>query len=339
MYIVRPIKESDLKYLVKMAESVQTGLTTLPNDAGYLKNKITDSLLAFDPKIRKPGGESYLFVLEERPSKKVVGVCGIVSKVGGFEPFYTYKIKTELSEDKDLKVRKELEVLHLVTNHNGPSEICSLYIFPENRKGGLGRLLSLSRFLFMARFKPRFEKKVISELRGVMDENNLSPFWETVGRHFFETDFTQVDLLTGLGHRSFIKNLMPRHPIYITLLPKSVQSLVGKVNQNSEPALALLKKEGFVYEGEVDIFDAGPTVSARLGQIRTVRERVESTLASTSSDELESEDFLVTNTKLDFRATIAKVQKIKGGGVCLTKKVAALLNLEDGDELQFVALK
>jgi arginine N-succinyltransferase len=30
----------------------------------------------------------------------------------------------------------------------------------------------------MAEFSARFEKKVISELRGVSDENGKSPFWE-----------------------------------------------------------------------------------------------------------------------------------------------------------------
>ena len=46
---------------------------------------------------RSPGGESYLFVMEDSESKKVIGACGIVSKVGGFQPFYGYRIETRSS--------------------------------------------------------------------------------------------------------------------------------------------------------------------------------------------------------------------------------------------------
>ena len=61
MLIIRPINSSDLNELEQLSSSADPGLTTLPDDPNYLSGKIDDSLRAFDEKVRKPGGESYLF--------------------------------------------------------------------------------------------------------------------------------------------------------------------------------------------------------------------------------------------------------------------------------------
>jgi len=295
--------------------------------------------MAFDEKVHKPGGESYLFVLEDTEKNQVVGCSGIDSKVGGFKPFYTYKIKTEHHSDAELNVNKDIQVLHLMENYDGPSEICSLYVEPKYRKAHNGRLLSLSRFLFMAEFTHRFEKNVISEIRGVSEPNGKSPFWEGVGQHFFETDFSYADFLSGLGHKDFIKNLMPQYPIYIPMLPRAIQKVIGKPHKNSEPALHLLSVEGFKFNDEVDIFDAGPTVLAALENIRTIDACVETTLSETKTTSIESGEYIVCNTSLDFKACIAKVDKKQDGSICLEDDVAKQLNLNLGDNLRFVTLK
>ena len=67
-----------------------------------------------------------------------------------------------------------------------------------------GRLLSKARFLFMAEFRDLFGDKVIAEMRGMSDEQGRSPFWESLGRHFFKMEFSQADYLTGVGNKSFI---------------------------------------------------------------------------------------------------------------------------------------
>jgi arginine/ornithine N-succinyltransferase beta subunit len=43
--------------------------------------------------------------------------------------------------------------------------------------------------------------------------------------------------------------------------------VIGQVHPDTEPALAMLKSEGFSYQGYVDIFDAGP-VECETGKIR-----------------------------------------------------------------------
>jgi RimJ/RimL family protein N-acetyltransferase len=50
-------------------------------------------------------------------------------------------------------------------------------------------------------------------MRGYIDESGKSPFWEAVGRNFFEFDYYAADVLSGLGEKEFIADLMPRHPM------------------------------------------------------------------------------------------------------------------------------
>jgi arginine N-succinyltransferase len=335
-FVVRPVEEKDLKDLKSLASSIK-GLTTLPNDIEILKDKVSDSLRAFNPHVRKPGGEAYLFALEDLDKGHVVGTSSIVSKVGGFDPFYSYKIKTEHLESEILHIKKDVKVLHLEINHNGPTEIGSLLVNPAYRKEGLGRLISLSRFLFMAEFSKRFDKTVISELRGVVDSEGKSPFWECVGRHFFNTDFYHADYLTGTGNKEVIANLMPKYPIYKDLLPKSAQEVISDVHTETRPARALLENEGFAFRDEVDIFDAGPTVSAPLKNIRTIRESKKTKVGKILKNGTGAH-YLISNTKLAFRCVVSHLEE-GSGGVTISEKVARALEVIEGDDLRYVALK
>jgi len=152
MVVIRPINLSDLPALESLSALTGFGLTTLPRDQKLLRKRIRDSLHGFEKLSDEdpPGGETYLFVLEDLETGKVVGTSGIVSKVGGFEPFYAYRIETSIHASQQLNVRKEIRTLHLVEEHDGPCEIGSLFLSPDYRKDGNGRLLSLARFLFMA---------------------------------------------------------------------------------------------------------------------------------------------------------------------------------------------
>ena len=87
MIIIRPIEPSDLDSLSALADQTLFGLTTLPRDRELLRERIHESRRSFESKTKKPRGETYLFVMEDRQTGKVVGTCGIDAKVGGFEPF------------------------------------------------------------------------------------------------------------------------------------------------------------------------------------------------------------------------------------------------------------
>ena len=332
MLVLRPIREPDLPRLVALARSTGGGITTLPPNEEFLASRIDDSLAAFRRRVTRPGGEFYLFGLEDTATGEIGGVSGIASRVGGFEPWYSYQIKRERFAHPPLKFEREIPTLHLRREHRGPSEICSLFLRPDLRHSGAGRLLSLGRFLFMGAFPKRFTETVIAEMRGYIDQTGKSPFWEAVARHFYPFDFYRADVLSGLGDKEFIADLNPRYPLYIPLLAPDVQAVIGRVHHDTEPALALLLAEGFTRSGEVDIFDAGPLLEGQVAELRCLRFSRRARIRSAAATEPASAQ-LLANGALDFRACLGGVVQHDDGTVSIARETAAALDVDAGDEL------
>ena len=198
--------------------------------------------------------------------------------------------------------------------------------------------MSKCRFLMMAEHPHRFSKTVFAEMRGVSDENGNSPFWQWLEEHFFSIDFKLADYLTGIGKKGFIADLMPKLPIYINLLSKEAQAVIGQVHENTKPALRLLEKEGFTCRNYVDIFDGGPSVECEVRNIESVRHsfRAKVTIAPHAS----SQDFLISNTSFEhFRATAAKASYDQASeSVVLSPEVAEALQVNQGDFVRMLNL-
>ncbi len=335
MMLIRPICLADLDQLEALAEESGVGMTSLPANRHALKEKIEAALHGFSSNQQEPGDESYLFALEDTTTQRIVGTCGVIVAVGSGKPFYSYKISTLVHTSEALKIHKEFKALHLVNDYQGVSEICTLFLTPEYRKNGNGKLLSRSRFLFMAEFPQRFAKRVIAEMRGVQNEKGRSPFWRNLGKHFFDMDFSKADYLTATGNKQFISDLIPRYPIYVHLLPKEAQAVIGVVHEATKPALKMLEREGFQFEGYVDIFDAGPTVQAYRDQITTVRES-QCGVIRKITPAFAAETYIISNTQSDFRVCLGNLFQEEDGAVKITEEVAFGLQLQVGDTVRFV---
>lgn len=337
MLIVRRVKETDLEPLYTLIGQSELGLTTLTISKQKLQDRIEQSVFAFNRDMAKPDGQPYVFVMEDVATGQLVGTAAIYSKVGGFEPFYSYRIKNSVHESSELNVHKEIQVLHLNAEHNGPTEIGSLFLAPDYWGGGHGRVLSLTRFLFMAEFPDRFEREVIAEMRGVVQPDGKSAFWSAIGSHFFQIDFPRAETLTSQS-KKFIADLMPKHPIYIPLLSKEAQDVIGRVHRNTEPAKALLEKEGFEFRNFVDIFDGGPTLHCERTQIRAVRDSRNDVVANVVDDLPLADDWVIASAGLDFRCCLGSVEWTETGAV-LDKATATGLSLKQGDRLRTVKLR
>jgi arginine N-succinyltransferase len=334
MLIVRASRLTDLDSLYEMAGTAAVGLTSLPRDQAMLKAYLDDSRHAFEKNVTKPRDERYLLVMEDVMSGQVVGCAGITGRVGGFEPHYTYDVSTETCSSESLSVSKVIETLHLSETHKGPSEVGTLFVRPQRRRGGGGRLMSLSRFLFMAVHPNRFAPLVIAEMRGRSDEMGQSPFWDSIGAHFFDLNFAQADLLSA-SDKQFIADLMPRHPIYIPMLSPEAQAVIGEVHGETEPALKLLKQEGFGFANAVDIFDAGPVMSVQRDNIRSIKQSERAIFSQVTQTVTHNTDYLVSNCLIEFRATLGGIELIEPNQVALDQSLALALNLKLGDEVIF----
>jgi arginine N-succinyltransferase len=330
--IVRQIRKTDLDGLHKLAKKAGTGITTLQDDRALLKKRLEHTLYSFEKTVDSPSGESYLFVMEDE-NNKLVGICGILSKVGGYEPFYTYVMTTETHKSKDLKVESNLEILQLEKKYDGPTEIGTLYALPSAR--GNGKLLSYSRFLFMAEYLDRFEPETIAELRGVVTTRGHSPFYEYCMKHFFKIDYMTADYLS-MKNKKFIEDLIPKHPIYVDLLPTHVRDVFGKVHKNTEPAKAMLEKQNFSFNGEIDIFEAGPTYSCPTKEIDAIENSLGGTFDCTY---LEDRGRAIIAAYDPFRCCVGNAHCRHGNySLCVDRDSIAKLALTTRDRIRILFL-
>jgi arginine N-succinyltransferase len=336
--LIRPVKPKDLNALVTLAGKDKIGLTTLPADKDLIEEKIKASRKAFSVQRDKPEDDHYLFVLEDCSSGKVVGTSGIVAAVGVTEAFYSYKLGTTVHASRELDVYNKVSTLHLSNDYTGCSELCTLFLDDYYRKNNNGKLLSKCRFLFMAEFLNCFAPKVIAELRGYCDDNGRLPFWDGLGRHFFSMEFSRADFLSGSGNKSFIAELMPRHPVYVNLLSKETQAAIGKVHESTGPALNMLEKEGFSFQGYVDIFDAGPTVEAQLKYIRAVRYSRVATVTVKKSKSVGKWHVISNREFKDFRCCLTKFSQTEKEEITIDSILAKQLKVKTGDSVRIVAL-
>jgi arginine N-succinyltransferase len=279
-------------------------------------------------------------VLVDSAVDRVIGIAAIEAAVGLKEPWYNYHVGTLVHASRALDVYTAAPTLFLANDHTGHTELCSLFLDQGYRHGKNGPLLAKSRFLFIAEFAERFAPKVIAELRGKLDADSRSPFWEGLGRHFFAMEYSTADYLTGIGQKSFIAELMPRHPVYVNLLPESAREVIGEVHDDTRSARALLEQEGFRYEGYVDIFDAGPTLECFRDNIHAVRQSGVVPAEVGRGDATSSDDvaWLVANRRFhDFRVILAQAP-VRIDRFRLTSDAAKVLGVGDGDPVRVVPL-
>ena len=331
MMVIRPIRSDDYPALYAIAVESGHGFTSLPVNDELLMRKISRSEQSFSKTVNAPGDEGYLFVLEDTQTGEVCGTSALEAAVGLDDAFYHYHLGKVVHSSRSLGVYKTVDILTLCNDYTGVSELCTLFLRESRREKHNGRLLSKMRFLFMAEFAQRFSDRVIAEMRGISNEDGSSPFWQWLQEHFFSLDFPTADYLTGIGQKVFIAELMPKYPIYVSLLSKQAQAVIGKVHDKTRPALALLQSEGFSNRGYVDIFDAGPTVEARVEHIRTVRNsrRLQVTMGAVTS----GQPYLICNTQVaGFRATWTELNiNEHDEQVTLTAEVANALQVDSGD--------
>lgn len=343
MLVIRPLQENDLEALYAMAQGAGKGLTTLPADRELLEKKIRHTQETFNQRCAPEAG-LYLFALEDTELGRCVGISGIQARVGLEEVFYNYRLSVTVNASRELGVHVRTPTLHLSNDMTDTTEICSLLLSASHRGGGAGLLLSRCRFMYLDDFRKHFSDKVFAEMRGVSDDKGRSPLWDALGSKFFDMEFSQADMLSGLGNKSFIAELMPKYPIYLPMLPESARAVIGRVHENTAPALKMLQSEGFNFNGMVDIFDGGPVVEAFIHNVRTVREGINRYVMirkkPLAMDVPAEKQVMISNRSFrDFRLTTIPAECIGLDTVSIPADVAEALEVESGDLVRLAPLK
>lgn len=268
---VRAATRDDLDELKSLAAMTGGGFTNLPDNRQSLAERLDWSARSFAAEIGEPGDQFYMLMLAHRETGRIGGTACLFAKVGIRWPFYSYRLTTISLHSRELNRTFRTGVLHLVNDFDGASEVGGLFLHPDLRSGGLGRLLARSRYLFLARHRARFTDRVFAELRGWLDRTGGSPFWDGLAGKFFGMPFQEADAFNAIHGNQFIADLMPKYPVYVALLPEAAQAVIGRPHEAGEAALAMLEREGFRANGYVDIFDGGPTVDARVEDLVAIR--------------------------------------------------------------------
>jgi arginine N-succinyltransferase len=332
-FVIRAARDSDLQALYEMAKLTGGGFTNLQPEKDVLRAKLARSHAAFDRDDDIPVDEFFLLVLENSETGDVRGTCQIFTAVGQKWPFYSYRIGIDSKHSQELDRTFQSELLNLTNDLVGCSEVGGLFLHPGERAGGLGMLLARSRYLFIKRHRERFADRILAELRGVIDEAGGSPFWDGVAGRFFGMSFQQADSFNAVHGTQFIADMMPKHPIYTAMLQDSARAVIGLPHPSGRAAMRMLENEGFAFENYVDIFDGGPTMTARTDNVKAIRDSVASPVVAIEGG---GEPVLAAAGRLaDFRAAYGRVTP-KEGGVALDLDCAKALGVKTGDSLLHV---
>ncbi len=306
------------------------GFTSLAVGVDVFAQRLEAVARAAAADVLRLGEERYILVLEHRPSGQVVGMAQVKALVGVSQPFFNFRILKIAAASQSAQRRYDMDVLILVNECAGCTEVGSLFVHAGHRAGGLGRLLAQARYMLMAAAPQRFAPRVVSELRGVSTSEGVSPFWDHVGRHFFRMDFLEADKLSATTDNQFILDLMPKYPIYVDLLAEEARAVIGKCHPEGEGARALLAREGFAYDRVIDIFDGGPLLTAPRDQIRTVRQaRRMSVRAGAPRGEA---TVLIANPNIAAFACVGAVADIDGDHIVAPQGLWERLSLALGED-------
>ncbi|WP_370032250.1 arginine N-succinyltransferase [Qipengyuania mesophila] len=326
----------DLDHLYEMAKLTGGGFTNLPADRAALTKKLERADEAFSKTYEELGDDQFTLVLENTETSQVRGTCQLFSQVGQQWPFYSYRLNTLTQHSRELDRTVRAELLSLTTDLEGCSEVGGLFLHPGERAGGLGLLLARSRYLFVAMHRPRFADRILAELRGVIDDRGGSPFWDGVAGRFFGMTFQEADYFNAINGNQFIADLMPKHPVYVAMLGDEAKKVIGVPHPTGRAAMRMLENEGFSFEGYVDIFDGGPTMTARTDQVRSISQAVPGKLSATDLD-IGERALVATGTLGTFRSAYGMREIADDGSVAIDALCAETLGVGEGDEVWSVA--
>jgi len=335
MLVIRAARPEDHTAFVELARAAGPGFTSLSLDDDALNAKLVRSGQAFDGQLEDPADCNYQLMLEDSESGQVLGTSAVKAMVGVKKPYFDFKVFTFAQASREADRRFDMDAMLLVNDFAGSTEVGSLFVRDGLRGMGAGSLTAKARYMLVASNPSRFGKRILSELRGVVDANGDSIFFEHVSRPFFRMTFEEADRLSAATDNQFILDLMPAHLIYIDLLPAGVREVIGQTHPHGANARRLLESEGLRYDRYVDIFDGGPLLSCETREVRTIRDSVTRTVSGKTRTG-DGAPALVSNDKIaDFRCVYTRIE-IEDGAVRLDDETRRALGVQAGESVRLL---
>jgi arginine N-succinyltransferase len=269
MFLVRPADTSDIPALETLAATATPGVHTLPRTRKSIEKAVERSKASFASCPQAPSDETYQFVLEA-PDGSLAGTASISATAGAAGNFFAFRNDALNQVSRDLDISHSVHALTLCSDLSSHSQLSGFYLRNRSSAGPESALLSRARLLFAATAPQRFADKFFASMSGLTDAGGRSPFWEALGRKFFQMDFLEAErIIEGARNRTLIVELMPHYPVYVPLLPQEAQAAMGQVHPDSELPFRILTEEGFAPDEYIDIFDGAPVLRAHKHALRS----------------------------------------------------------------------
>lgn len=330
-FVVRAVEREDLGPLFDLAR--QFTLLNLPADKKIIASKIDRSLASFNGDLSKDDAE-YLFVAVDTEGDYIAGSSLIVAKNGtANSPNFSFRVIKKERFSRDLGIGFIHQILSLKANYNGPTEVGGLVVDRSYRRRPekVGRLISLCRFMFIGMEPNRFENELHAEMAPPLTEEGRSEFWEALGRRFTGMPYQEADAISQQNNQ-FIKSLFPEEDIYLCLLDSKARLVLGRVAEETQAALHMLNKIGFSYKDEVDPFDGGPHLGAKVTEISIIRQAQWMKVGSGSASGFDRQALVGNFGDGQFRGGVSACLQRKDE-IVFPEKTMNALNIKAGDKV------
>jgi arginine N-succinyltransferase len=337
MLVVRPSTFADLTGIERLLDDTDARVTTLPKERDKLSEKISESDDAFRSALDPDGASSYLFVMEDTESDTLLGTSGIDAQAGNGYPFFNYRLDEVVHASHHLNISSKVPVLFLSHELTGRTLLRSFSIEPTKRDTDAFDLLSRARLMYMATNPERFHQEIIVEIQGIFNDKGECPFWDAVGRKFFDLDFLTADYYCSVKTKTFMSELIPQHPVYVPLLPPEAASNIAQNHPAANRICQLLYREGFHKSKFIDPFDGGPVLKGQLQYTQTYS-NIQFKQAR-PSDVIGGMKYLISNQSAQhFRCAIGTLVDGIGDTIRIPLDIAQALNVRDGDTIAYSPL-
>ena len=252
-------------------------------------------------------------------------------------PNFSFRVLKKERFSRDLGVGFIHQILRLRANSDGPTEVGGLVVDKAYRRRPekVGRMISLSRFVYIGMAQDQFENELHAEMAPPLTEEGRSEFWEALGRRFTGMPYKEADQISGQNN-GFIQSLFPEEDIYLCLLDSKARLVLGRVGEETQAALHLLNKIGFRYKDEVDPFDGGPHLGCPTKECTIIANLKTYSLKRSQTGPFEKTAMIGLIRDGEYLGT-SSLYHVEGDDLTLPEQTWATLNLSEGEEIFFQA--
>jgi arginine N-succinyltransferase len=337
-FLIRQAGPQDHRQILHLARELDS--INLPTDSAELAAALDRSAKSFAGKIRRHAHTIYIFCAEDLKKDRIVAASMIIGKHGTPDsPHYYFEVDNDERYSQSLRRMFRHPFLRLRYSMDGPSELGGLIVdatlrgHPER----IGKQISWVRFLYIARHRVRFERKLIAEMLAPATPKHGNRFWDYYGGLVTGLSYREADALST-HDKEFIRALFPDSPLYTFLLPEDVRESIGQVAENSKGAVHLLEQAGMKFLRQIDPFDAGPYYGAQIEDLAPVKEFGTFTVAAGEPTADTARLYLVAQERTrGFRAMQANAI-VEERLMIISADVIRALSIREGGQLDAVPL-